>query len=131
MLKAKKIVQFALAAAILTFVPAMSGGDKKDLDPKRLAALAESAESASDFRELGRFYEQRADMLDEKAARHDRLEQRYAAAPKSLIAKRGYGWDTPRRQRDMAAKAREDAQEARQLAETHLAQADSMSANVD
>ncbi|MEZ5362126.1 MAG: hypothetical protein R2748_07205 [Bryobacterales bacterium] len=131
MQKLTQIARFALAAAILTFVPAMSAADKKDLDAKRLAALAESADSAEDFRELGQLYQQRAVMLDEKAERHDRLEQRYASAPKSLIAKRGHGWNTPKRQAELAAKARQDAEDARRMAETHLAQADSVSTDVD
>ena len=93
--------------------------------------MAESADSAEDFRELGQLYQQRAVMLDEKAERHDRLEQRYASAPKSLIAKRGHGWNTPKRQAELAAKARQDAEDARRMAETHLAQADSVSTDVD
>ncbi len=125
-----KTATFALLAAVVTLVPAMRAGEK-DLDEKRLATLAESAESEGDFRELGQIYEQRAEMLDEKAARHDRLEQRYSNAPKSLIAKRGYGWNTPRRQRDMAAAARKEAAEARRMAQVHLAKADSASTNVD
>ena len=131
MTKSLKIVRFALAAALLSFVPAMTAGEKADLDPKRLAVLAEKAETPQDFRELGALYEQRAAMLDEKAKRHDRLEQRYASAPASLIAKRGYSWNTPRRQRDMAAKARRDANEAREMAQIHTARADSLATDVD
>jgi len=131
MLKLEKLARFALAAAVLTLVPAMTAGDKKDLDPKRLSALAEAAQTAEDYRNVAVLYEQRADMLDEKADRHDRLEQRYASAPKSLIAKRGHGWNTPGRQRQLAAKAREGAKAARELAQVHMAQADSVATNVD
>ena len=131
MLKLEKLARFALAAAILTLVPAMTAGDKRDLDPKRLATLAESAESAQDFQNVAELYEQRAQMLDEKADRHARLEQRYAAAPKSLLAKRGHGWNTPGRQRQLAQAAREDAMAARELARTHTARADSLATDVD
>ena len=131
MLKSSKIVRYALAAALLSFVPAMTAGEKSELDPKRLAALAESAESASDYQELGRLYEKRAAMLDEKAERHERLEKRFDTVPASLIAKRGYAWDTPRRQRDLASKARREAAEAREMAEVHTARAESASTDVD
>lgn len=131
MLKLERFARYAFAAVILTLVPAMTAADKRDLDPKRLATLAESADSAEDYRNVAMLYEQRAEMLDEKAQRHDRLEQRYAAAPKSLIAKRGHGWNTPDRQRQLAEKAREDARDARDLAQHHLAQADSLATDVD
>jgi hypothetical protein len=131
MLKLEKLARFALAAAVLTLVPAMTAGDKKDLDPKRLSSLAEAAQTAEDYRNVAMLYEQRADMLEEKAERHDRLEQRYASAPKSLIAKRGHGWNTPGRQRQLAEKARDGAKAARELAQVHMAQADSLATNVD
>ena len=131
MLKLEKLVPFALATAILMLVPAMTAGDKRDLDPKRLANLAESAESAKDFLNVSEMYERRAQMLEEKAERHVRLEQRYAAAPKSLLAKRGRGWNTPERQRQLAQSAREDAAAAWELARNYTARADSLATNVD
>lgn len=131
MSKLARIARIALAAAVLILVPAMTAVEKRELDPKRLAALAESAESPEDFRNVAELYERRAQMLDEKAERHDRLEQRYAAAPKSLIAKRGHGWNTPGRQRQLAAAAREDAESARRLAQVQTAKADSSATDVD
>ena len=131
MSQSTKILRFALAAALLSFVPAMTAGEKSHLDPKRLAGLAEQAESPQDFRELGALYQERAAMLEEKSQRHDRLEQRYASAPASLIAKRGHGWNTPRRQRELAAKARREAAEARAMAQVHTARADSLATDVD
>ena len=131
MLHWKQFAQLAAVVVALSFVPAMNAGDSRDLDSKRLASLAEAAESAEDFREVSRLYELRAQMLEEKAQRHERLEERYAAAPKSLLAKRGHGWNTPDRQRDLAAKALEDAKNARVLAQRTLARADAESTDVD
>ncbi len=131
MLKSNKLTGIALTAAFFFLVPTIGAADKRDLDPKRLAALAESAESAEDLQQVARLYEQRAEMLDEKALRHVRLEQRYAAAPKSLIAKRSHGWNTPARQRQLAASARNEAETARELSRVHLAKADSRAAEVD
>ena len=131
MSKLETIARLALAAAVLIVVPAMHAGEKRDLDPKRLATLAEQAETAADFGNLAELYEQRAAMLEDKAARHDQLEQRYAAAPRSLIAKRGHGWNTPARQRQLSAAARKDAQAARELARTNMARADSLATDVD
>ena len=104
---------------------------KKDLNEKRLAQMAEQADDAEDFRQLSRLYELRAEMLEQKAERHDRLQQRYAAAPKSLLAKRGHGWNTPGRQEQLADAARDDAADARRLAGVHVARADSMASDVD
>ena len=92
-----------------------------------LAIRKKSAESAQDFRRLGEFYQRRTGMLEEKAAKHEWLQKRYAAAPASLLTKQGNGWNTPRRQRQLTEMARRKAEEARQLAQIHFARADELS----
>jgi len=121
------------AAMLLLASPlaAMEPLSKKDLDPKNLSRLEEQAETAEDWAHLGRLYERRAVMLEEKAERHEKLEKRYASAPKSLIAKRGHGWNTPKRQASLARNARRGAEQARQAAAVHLARAESESVAVD
>jgi hypothetical protein len=81
-----------------------------------LAALVEAVAEPLDHARLADLYEQRARLLDQQAANHDVLERRYAAAPKSLLAKRAHGWNTPGRQRELAVKARRDAEAARDFA---------------
>ena len=124
---------FAGAAMLLLASPlaAMEPYSKKDLDPKNLSRLEEQAQTADDWTNLGQMYERRAEMLEEKAERHKKLEQRYASAPKSLIAKRGRGWNTPKRQAQLALKAGRGAQQAREAAAVHLARAESESIEVD
>lgn len=125
-------VMMALTAFFAaTAVSAADGYSKKDLKEKNLARLEESAASESDYRELARMYEARAEMLEDKVARHERLEQRYAAAPKSLIAKRGHAWNTPGRQEQLASKARKELQEARRMTQQYLAKADGAATEVD
>lgn len=119
----------ALLAA--TAAPAAEAYTKQDLKEKNLARLEESANGEADYRELARMYEARAEMLEEKVARHEKLEQRYASAPKSLIAKRGHGWNTPGRQAQLAKQARQDLEEARQMTQQYLAKAESSSTDVD
>lgn len=104
---------------------------EKDLDPKNLARLEERATSAEDWQMISRMYKQRATMLEEKAERHEELRERYASAPKSLIAKRGQAWNTPKRQAFLAKKAREEAAIARQNAAVFLARAQTDSNDVD
>ena len=117
----------ALAAPLAAVEPFPAS----DLKAKNLAQLEEQAKTADDWRELARMYEARAEMLTETAQNHDRLEQRYASAPKSLIAKRGHAWNTPKRQAQMAKQARQEAAEARESAAVFLAHADSDSVSVD
>lgn len=128
------MMQLILAGVCLALagpLSAMEPFSKDELKAKNLAQLEEKAKTPEDWRILGQMYEARAEMLAEKAARHDRLEQRYASAPKSLIAKRGHGWNTPKRQAQMAEKAREEAAEARQEAAIYLARADADTQSVD
>ena len=128
------MMQMIAGAALLLLaspLAAMEPFSKKDLDPKNLSRMEEQAQTADDYAELGRLWQRRAQMLEEKAERHEKLEQRYAAAPKSLIAKRGHGWNTPKRQEQLARQARIQAEQARQSASVHLARADAESADVD
>lgn len=132
--RSMKMMQFALAGALLalaTPLSAMEPFSKQELKPKNLLQLEEQAKTAEDWRTIAQMYEARAEMLTEKAQRHDKLEKRYASAPKSLIAKRGHGWNTPKRQAQMAEKARQEAAEARAAAAVHLARADSETHAVD
>ncbi len=132
--RSMKMMQFVLAGALLALaapLSAMQPFSKQDLKEKNLAQMEEQAKTPEDWRTLAQMYEARAEMLTEKAERHDRLEQRYASAPKSLIAKRGHGWNTPKRQAQMAEKAREEAAEAREAAAVHLARADAETHAVD
>ena len=116
-----------LSSAALSAAPI----EKKELKPGELSRLEEKAESAADYAQLARLYQLRAEMLEEKVLRHERLEQRYAAAPASLLAKRGTAWNTPKRQRQLARSAAEQAQVARDMATSYLAKADSLSIAVD
>jgi len=115
------------AAMVLLAAPlaAIEPYSEKDLDPKNLSRLEEQAKTADDWTVLGQMYQRRAAMLEKKAERHDQLEQRYASAPKSLIAKRGHGWNTPKRQARLARTARRGAEQAREAATVHLAYAKS------
>jgi hypothetical protein len=95
----------------------MASYGKRDLSASRLAALADAADTPARLRAVADLYRRRADMLKTQAERHDRLQQLYAAAPKSLLAKRAHGWNTPGRQRELAEKARRGAEAARKLAD--------------
>ncbi len=114
-------------AAVLEAAPV----DKRDLDIKNLSQLEERAESAGDHQQLARLYQLRAEMLEEKAQRHKRLEKRYAAAPASLLAKRGSAWNTPKRQRQLARIAERQASDARRAVAAYTAKAESLSIAVD
>ena len=94
---------------------------KQAMKLKHLAQLEETASTSADFEQIARLYELRAEMLVEKAVRHQRLEKRYAAAPASLLAKRGTAWNTPKRQRRLGQTARKQAAEAREMAKVYLA----------
>ena len=124
-------------AASFAFLGLASGAfaaeavDKKDLKLKNLAQLEESAKTPADHKRLAHLYSLRADMLQEKVVRHGKLEKRYAAAPKSLLAKRGSGWNTPKRQRQLAETARKQAADARQMSATYLARAGSSAVVTD
>lgn len=129
-----RIFRWFGGAALLVFaaqLAAMQPYSEKDLDPKNLARLEEQAKTPDDWRVLSDMWEHRANMLEEKAQRHEQLRERYAAGPKSLIAKRGQAWNTPKRQAFLAKKARSESIEARQTAEVFLARANSESAEVD
>ena len=129
-----KMMQFILAGALLSLAAPLSAVQpfsKQDLKTNNLAQLEEQAKTPEDWHVIAQMYEARAEMLTEKAERHEQLEQRYASAPKSLIAKRGHGWNTPKRQAQMAEKAREEAAEALQAAATYLARADADTQSVD
>jgi len=104
---------------------------KAELKTKNLAELEERAQTAQDWQTLAQMWESRQEALLAKAARHDQLEQRYASAPKSLIAKRGNGWNTPRRQAELADKARADAAVAGERADVFVARADAAAVDVD
>lgn len=139
-MKARKRISNLIGTAALTALLFGVGGllpaaaetvKKKDLSIEALAELEERASTQADFERLGQLWRMRAEMLHEKANKHEKLEQRYASAPKSLIAKRGHGWNTPKRQRILGEKARRQAVEAKQMAEQHLAQADGLSTDVD
>lgn len=95
-----------------------------ELKPKNLAQLEESAQTPEDWKTLAQMWESREAALLRKAERHDQLKQRYASAPKSLIAKRGGGWNTPKRQAELAKNARADAEFAGERAAELLARAD-------
>lgn len=104
---------------------------KAELKTKNLAELEERASSAQDWQDLAQLWESREAALLKKAERHDQLEQRYASAPKSLIAKRGGGWNTPKRQAELAKKARAEAKLADERAAELLARAGAQAADVD
>lgn len=104
---------------------------KPELKTKNLAQLEERARTAQDWRTLAQLWESREAALLKKAERHDQLEQRYASAPKSLIAKRGNGWNTPRRQAELADKARAEAELAAERAAVFVARVDAAAVNVD
>ena len=121
MLTTRKHLLILMAAAALGgLAPGALAVETEDeeraIQLRNLARLEESAATRADFEHLARLYELRAAWLDEKVARHERLEKRFAAAPASLLAKRGTAWNTPQRQRRLAGAARDQAAEARELA---------------
>jgi hypothetical protein len=124
---------FVITALALVATPLIAAQPFSDdeLKAKNLAQLEERAKSPEDWRTLAQMWESREAMLMEKAARHDRLEQRYASAPKSLIAKRGHAWNTPRRQAQLADKARAEAELAAERAAVFVARVDAAAVNVD
>jgi hypothetical protein len=127
---ATALITAALALATTNLFAAQPFSEAQ-LDPKNLAQLEERAQTPEEWRTLAQMWEARAAMLQEKAERHDRLEQRYAAAPKSLIAKRGQSWNTPKRQAELAEKARTEAQLATERAGVFIARVDAASTAVD
>ena len=129
MLKTRKaLVSLAAAAALGSLAAsalAAEPADKREaMKPKHLAQLEETASTRADFERIARLYELRAEMLEEKALRHQRLEQRYAAAPASLLAKRGTAWNTPKRQRQLGRTAHQQVAAARARATVYLAKAE-------
>ena len=136
MLKTRNTVLNLVAAASLASLAssafAAETADKNEaIKLKNLAKLEETASTSGEFEHIARLYEIRADMLDEKVVRHQRLEKRYAAAPASLLAKRGTAWNTPERQRRLARAARKQAAESRAMASAHLAMAGTASIAAD
>ncbi len=126
------LVAAATLASLASSAFAAEPADKKKaIKLKSLAKLEETASTSADFEHIARLYEVRADVLDEKVVRHQRLEKRYAAAPASLLAKRGTAWNTPERQRRLARAARKQAAESRAMANAFLAKADSASIATD
>ena len=124
----KALLNLAAAAALASLASSALAADatntKGAIKLKNLAQLEETASTSDDFERIARLYEIRAEMLDEKVARHQRLEKRYAAAPASLLAKRGTAWNTPKRQRRLAWTAGKQAAEARAMARVYLAKVD-------
>jgi len=136
MLKTRKallnLVAAAAVASLASSAFAVETADSKEaIKLKNLAKLEETASTSADFERIARLYEIRAEMLDEKVVRHQRLEQRYAAAPASLLAKRGTAWNTPKRQSRLARTADKQAAEARAMARVYLARVDSASTAAD
>ena len=131
----KALLNLVAAAALASLVTSAFAAETPDKNEaiklKNLAKLEETASTSADFERIARLYEIRADMLDEKVIRHQRLEKRYAAAPASLLAKRGTAWNTPKRQRRLAQTARKQAAEARTMASVYLARVDSASTAAD
>ena len=118
------LMSLAAGLALVHYVPAalaVEPVNKKQLKVEKLSKLEKSADSTADYQRLARLYRLRAEMLEEKVERHERLTQRYAATPASLLAKRGTAWNTPGRQRQLANAAREQAKQARERAGTYLA----------
>lgn len=129
MLTTRKALLNLVAAAALGSLASSAfateaAGTKQAMKLKHLAQLEETASTSADFEQIARLYELRAEMLVEKAVRHQRLEKRYAAAPASLLAKRGTAWNTPKRQRRLGQTARKQAAEAREMAKVYLAKVD-------
>ena len=124
----KSLLNLVAAAALGSLASgafAVEIADKQEaMKLKNLAKLEETASTSAEFERIARLYELRAEMLDDKVDRHQRLEKRYAAAPASLLAKRGTGWNTPKRQRQLARTASKQAAEAREMASAYLAKAD-------
>ena len=121
MLTTRKHLLTLMAAAALgslasSALAVETRAEKEAIQLRNLARLDETAATRADFEQIARLYELRAEWLDEKVARHERLEKRFAAAPASLIAKRGTAWNTPKRQRRLAHTARDQAAAARELA---------------
>lgn len=130
MLTTRKSLLHLVAAVALGSLAAnavtVETADKKEaVKLKNLARLEETASTSADFKRIAHLYELRAERLDERVARHQRLEKRYAAAPASLLAKRGTAWNTPKRQRQLARTARKQAAEARKMSGVCLAKAES------
>ena len=125
------VVAAALGSLVSGAVAEETADQKEAMNLKRLAQLEETASTSADFKRIARLYQLRAETLDEKAVRHERLEKRYAAAPASLLAKRGTAWNTPKRQRQLGRTARKQAGEAREMATVFLAKADSALTAVD
>jgi hypothetical protein len=121
---------FALSIAGTDLIAAQPFSEE-DLKVKNLAQLEERARTPQDWQTLAQMWESREAMLLEKAERHDRLEQRYASAPKSLIAKRGHAWNTPKRQAQLAEKARAEAELASDRAAEFIARVGAAAVNVD
>ena len=119
------VVAAALGSLVSGAVAEETADQKEAMNLKRLAQLEETASTSADFKRIARLYEFRAERLDERVARHERLEKRYAAAPASLLAKRGTAWNTPKRQRRLARTARRQAAEARKMAGVFFAKAES------
>lgn len=124
----KSLLNLVAAAALGSLASGAFGVDIADkkaaMKLKSLAKLEETASTSAEFERIARLYELRAEMLDEKVDLHQRLEKRYAAAPASLLAKRGTAWNTPKRQRKLARTAGKQAAEARAMASAYLAKAD-------
>ena len=119
------VAAVALGSLAANAVPVGTAVKKEAIKLKNLAKLEETASTSADFKRIARLYELRAERLDERVARHQHLEKRYAAAPASLLAKRGTAWNTPKRQRQLARTARKQAAEARKMASVFFAKADS------
>ena len=121
----------ALASLVSSAFAAVTEDSNEAIKLKHLAQLEETAATSADFERIARLYKFRAEMLDEKVDRHQRLEKRYAAAPASLLAKRGTAWNTPKAQRRLGQMARKQAAEAREMARVYLAKANSALAATD
>ena len=132
-----------IVTALAVFALLIAGADRMDaqlfskhrlkpeLKTKNLAQLEESARTSQDWQTLAQLWESREAALLEKAKRHDELEQRYASAPKSLLAKRGHSWNTPRYQAELADKSRAEAKLAAERAAVYVARANAAAVNVD
>jgi hypothetical protein len=121
-----------ILAAVLLCVPAARALDPipaDRLDLKSLKGLAEQARTADDHLLTAEQYGVYANLQEEKAQKHEALARRFDKAPKSLLQKRGFAWDTPKRQLAMAADAKERATEAREMAAHHNQVAQSLAAD--
>lgn len=121
-----------VVAAALLCVPAAWALDPippDKLNAKSLKELGAKAETAEDHLLTAEQYSLYANMQEEKVQKHEALARRFAKAPKSLIQKRGFAWNTPKRQLAMAEQAKDRAAEARQLAQQHNEIAKSIAAD--